>query len=266
MSRFGPQTQIGGPQTRGLRFTLAALVVLVVAIISCDDGAGPTTTEEPARGDPIRLRFDFEDGSDGWASDVSDFSDATRPEDIVSETGVVPPGIDEESGWFHLAASNRSDDMFLYMSRLIGEQADLVPSAVYTVEFTISAASNAPSNCAGIGGAPRESVWLKVGASTSQPVPIQEDGDTHLSVDKGNQSQGGKAAEVAGVIANGIPCEEALESDQPYAVVTWEEKLDDPVTTNAEGEMWLFVGIDSGFEGRSSLYYDSVEVVLTPQS
>lgn len=252
------------------RKRLVLLVVLAVAaavVGACGDGAAEsTTTEEVGPGDPIRLRYDFEGGSDGWASDVSDYSEETRPDDILSQTGVSPPGIDDESGYFHLAASNRSDDMFLFMSRQIGTQADLVPDTEYQIDFTVVAASNAPSNCAGIGGAPGESVWLKVGASIQQPTPVQEDGYTVLAVDKGNQSQGGEDAEIAGVIANGIPCEEALESDQPFAMVTWEHTLSDPVSTDSEGRLWLLVGIDSGFEGRTDLYYDTVEVVLTPGS
>lgn len=243
----------------GLLFT-GALVLGACA----GEAAETTTTQPPGPGDPIRIRFDFENGSDGWASDVSDFSEETRPEDILSQTGVNPPGIDDDSGYFHLAASNRSDDMFLFISRRLGDQADLAPDTAYRIDFEVSAASNAPSNCAGIGGPPGEAVWLKVGASNEQPTPVQEDGYTSLTIDKGNQSQGGEDAEVAGVIANGIPCEEALEADQPFAMVDWEHELSNPVTTDDEGRLWLLVGIDSGFEGRSELYYDTVEVVLTP--
>ena len=245
-----------------------ALALLAVALIAaCGPGTADTTTttEEPGPGDPIRITFDFQNGSDGWAADVSDYSEDTRPEDVLAQTGESPPGIDDESGYFHLAATNRSDDVFQYMRRLLGEQADLVPNTPYLIEFRVAAASNAPSNCAGIGGAPGESVWLKVGATTSEPAPIVEGGESRLNVDKGNQSQGGEDAEVAGVIANGIPCEEALEADSPYAMVTWEETLDDAVSTDDQGQLWLFVGVDSGFEGRTALYYDTVEVILTPQ-
>lgn len=223
----------------------------------------PTEPSEPAG--PITLRYDFVDGSDGWASDVSDFSDATRPEDVVSETGVEPPGIDTTDGTFHLAASNRSDDVFVYMSRRVGPDDGLAPDASYRIAFEVVAASNAPSNCVGIGGAPGEAVWLKVGASTRQPTPVEEDGDTRLNIDKGNQSQGGEDAEVAGDIANGIPCEEALDAGSPYAMVSWEHELTEPVETHDAGELWLLVGTDSGFEGRSGLYYDTVRVTLTPQ-
>jgi hypothetical protein len=196
---------------------------------------------------------------------VSDFSEDTRPEDVLAQTGESPPRIDDESGYFRLAASNRSDDTFQYMCRLLREQADLVPNTPYVIDFRIEAASNAPSNCAGIGGAPGESVWLKVGATTIEPVPIHEDGQPRLHIDEGGQSEGGEDADVAGVIANGIPCEEALEANNPYGMVTWEETLDFPVSTSDEGEMWLLVGVDSGFEERTDLYCDTVEAVLTPQ-
>ena len=251
---------------RTIRFTALTLLSLVI-VAACGTGTADdtTTTEEPGPGDPIRITFDFQNGSDGWAADISDFSEDTRPEDALAQTGESPPGIDDESGYFRLGSSNPSDDLFQYMRRLLGEQADLVPNTPYLIEFRVEAASNAPSNCAGIGGAPGESVWLKVGASTIEPVPIKEDGQTRLNVDKGGQSEGGEDAAVAGVIANGIPCEEALDADYPYAMVTWEETLDDPVSTDDEGRLWLFVGVDSGFEGRTDLYYDTVEVVLTPQ-
>lgn len=244
---------------------LTVLSVVLIAACGAETADITTTTEEPGPGDPIPITFDFQNGSDGWASDLSDYSEETRPEDVLTQTGESPPGIDDESGYFRLAASNRSDDLFHYMHRLLGEQADLVPNTPYRIDFRVEAASNAPSNCAGIGGAPGESVWLKVGATTIEPVPIMEDGQTRLNVDKGNQSQGGEDAQVAGVIANGIPCEEALEADSPYAMVTWEETLDELVSTDDEGRLWLFVGVDSGFEGRTDLYYDTLEVVLTPQ-
>ena len=127
----------------------------------------------------------------------------------------------------------------------------------------MSFASDAPSGCAGVGGAPGESVWLKVGASAEKPVPVEVDGETRLSVDKGNQAQGGEAAGVAGVIANGIPCEEALAQDPPpYAFVTLSHTMAEPVTTTAAGTLWLLVGTDSGFESRTSLYYDRIDVTL----
>lgn len=251
--------------TRG-RTKFAIAIALSAAVVgSCgDDGDsanGPATTSAP--GDAVTLVDDFENGSDGWAADMSDFSDATRPDDFLAETGSAPPGFDVDDGFFHLAATNTSDDVFMYLRRQIGPDDGLEPSTDYEIDYTVEFASAAPTGCAGIGGPPGEAVWLKVGATSDEPVPVDLDGDTRLSVDKGGQSQGGPAAVVAGDIANGIPCEEALDSDQPpYAMV--ERTAGIEATTDDDGRLWLFVGTDSGFEGRTSIYYDRIQVTLAP--
>lgn len=243
--------------------TVAVLLATVLGVAACGgepEGSEPST---PPEEDAVRLTYDFENGSDGWASEVTDYTEATRPEDVLSETGVAPPGLDAGSGFFHLAASNPSDDVFAYLLREVTADAGLVGDRTYVADVTVAFASDAPTGCAGIGGAPGESVYLKVGASSEQPVPISQDGGSRLSVDKGGQSQGGDAAVVAGTIENGIPCEEALEADPPpYAMVSLSGELE--VTTAEDGSLWLFVGTDSGFEGRTSIYYDRIEVTLTP--
>ena len=243
--------------------TLAVAVVLLAGACNGEDAATTSTGPTDPNG-TVTLTYEFENGSDGWAAEVSDYTSATRPEDVVVATGVQPPGIADDSGFIHLAATNRSDDLFQFLLRQIGPEADLKPETAYRIAFDITGYSNAPSNCAGIGGAPGESVWLKVGASTVKPQPVDEDGSTRLNVDKGGQSEGGENAEVAGNLANGIPCEHALENNRPYEEVNWSESLPDSFFADQDGNIWLFVGIESGFEGRSDLYYDRVEVSLTP--
>lgn len=239
---------------------LLALALLAAACTGTTDNTTTTTTGDAG---PIELTYEFVGGSDGWASEFADYTDATFPDDALSETEAAPPGFDAADGFFHLAASNRSDDLFMYLFRAVTDADGLEPGATYELSYTVEFASNAPSGCAGIGGAPGESVWMKVGASQQEPIPVSEDGETRLAVDKGGQSQGGEAADVAGVIANGIPCEEALDQDPaPYALVTLEETLDGPVTADDEGRIWLFVGTDSGFEGRTSIWYDRIVVAL----
>lgn len=239
-------------------------LLLLAGAAACGDDDEATTTTTTTDDGTVVVRSDFVSGSDGWATDVSDFSDATAPEDVVSETGVEPPGLDTDSeGFLHVAASNRSDDLFLYLLRPVEPAGPLEPSTTYDVSFDVRFASSAPTGCAGIGGPPGESQWLKVGASAERPAPVETDGDTRLSVDKGGQSEGGADAVVAGVIANGIPCEEALEQDpQPWAMVDLSGTLE--ATTGDDGALWLFVGTDSGFEGRTSLYYDRIDVTLEP--
>lgn len=221
--------------------------------------ASPTPDDDGA----LVLEYEFVDGMEGWLGGVTDFTEATRPEDVVVEPAASPPGLEDAgTGFVHVAATNRSDDLFQYLTRQVH---GLEPDAAFEVSFEVTFASNAPTGCMGVGGAPGESVWLKVGASPEQPVPVETDGEIRLSVDKGNQAQGGRFAGVAGVIANGVPCDEALAADPPpYAMVTLRHVLEQPVSASAAGTVWLFVGTDSGFEARTSVYYDRIEVRLRP--
>ena len=79
-----------------------------------------------------------------------------------------------------------------------------------------------------------------------------------MNIDKGNQSQGGENMVVLGHI--GIPGE-AFE----YQLIQ-RNNLRNPVqiTTDSSGSLWLIIGTDSGFEGTSTLYYNTIEVALKP--
>lgn len=35
------------------------------------------------------------------------------------------------------------------------------------------------------------------------------------------------------------------------------------VTTDSQGSAWVIVGTDSGFEGATTVFYDSIELTLT---
>lgn len=251
---------------------MIAVVALVVAACGDDDAADRTTTTSvptssttaPPSGE-IVLEYDFRDGSAGWETGTSDYTSETAPEDVVAEAGGAPPEFDAAEGFFHLAATNRSDDVFVFLKRRVGPEEGLVPGIVYEISYTVEFASNAPTGCVGVGGAPGESVWMKVGAATEEPVAVEEGGEILLSVDKGGQSNGGPAADVAGTVANGIPCEQALEQDPPpYAIVTLDHTFSRSVDVGDKGVLWLLVGTDSGFEARTSLYYDRIGVTLTP--
>jgi hypothetical protein len=133
--------------------------------------------------------------------------------------------------------------------------------------FTIVLASNAPSGALGIGGAPGESVFLKAGASTMEPeVYLDSDTDYYLvNVDKGSGNSGsGTEASVVGNIANGLSAEEIDLENPPYVSLERQHEHEYTVTASPDGQLWLLVGTDSGFEGLTAIYYQSISVTLIP--
>jgi hypothetical protein len=77
-----------------------------------------------------------------------------------------------------------------------------------------------------------------------------------LNLDKGNQSVGGTDMKVVGDIGNTRPCPDATYQPKTLTLSGFS------VPTAANGSLWLIVGTDSGFEGITTLYYDSIAVAL----
>ena len=73
-------------------------------------------------------------------------------------------------------------------------------------------------------------------------------------------SDSGEAASVIGNIANGLSAEE----NPRYVSLKRQHKHEYTVTASPDGELWLLVGTDSGFEGLTGIYYQSIAVTLNP--
>lgn len=170
----------------------------------------------------------------------------------------LPEPFNGNKGW-RLHGRNASDDLFM---SIIGYIDGFTPETVYSVSISIDIVTNVSSNCAGIGGAPGESVYVKVGATTDKPKnKVSNDGGDkiyRLNLDKGNQSQSGTHAVNIGNIANGVDCE---AQQQLYKKKTLSTTNSINVKTNDAGGMWLIAGTDSGFEGITHYYIKKLSVV-----
>ncbi len=214
----------------------------------------------------ILKNFDFRQGTLGWSAGFADYSPEMGDLNLKAELRELPPSLGVSGTGFYLQGVNRSDDLFMFLKRCLKRDDGIQPKQTYEVELVLSLASNAPSNCAGVGGAPGESVYLKAGATSSEPLSVLDsDNFFRMNVDKGNQNDGGSAATVVGNIANGIPCEKIPDLSQaPYVSLRREHRHRPAVKANEQGEIWLLIGTDSGFEGKTGLYYQQIEVKLVP--
>jgi len=214
----------------------------------------------------IELDYNFHRGTLGWTADFADYPpNIGTGYELDARLRFMPRKLTRlPRQGFYIQGHNRSADLFMFLKRRLKIEDGIAAGQTYRVEYAITLASNAATGCVGIGGAPGESVYLKAGASSIEPLAVlQSNGYLTMNVDKGNQSQGGTAASVAGNIANGIPCEQALTYFS-FALIQRIHQHTTNVTANANGELWLLVGTDAGFEGLTSLYYQSIRVRLIP--
>lgn len=160
---------------------------------------------EPYPTDSVERTFTFAEGPAGWTNVFADYPTAadTTADGMALTFGrrSLPDEVPSGHGLF-LSGRNTSDDLFMGLRRRL---TDLSANTTYALTVETTIASEAPSNCFGVGGPPGEAVWVKAGGSASRPERIVDDNEWYrLSVDKGNQSNGGEQARVLGNIANGV--------------------------------------------------------------
>ncbi len=76
-----------------------------------------------------------------------------------------------------------------------------------------------------------------------------------MNIDKGNQAIDGTDMKVIGDFANGTDL-------NVYKIKQLGTAIPLSVQANQQGEIWLVIGTDSGFEGLTTIYYNSIQVVI----
>ncbi len=209
---------------------------------------------------PIRMVSAFGTGDNGWTAGFSDFNTLSNPSQMALDSGIRPlPAELGQTVGYMLTGNNLSSDLFMYLKKNVGAGNGVAPNTTYRADFTVTFGSEVPAGLFGGGGPPAESVSLKVGGGATKPTTVSpQPNDIRLNVDKGNQRNGGSYATVIGDIANG-----RADTD-PGEYVSVTRTGSHEVTSDAQGNLWLLVGTDSGFTGRTTLYYQVIDVTLTP--
>jgi len=224
------------------------LTILGISLLSC-------TRELPDPVSTAQLRMDFSSdaaGDMGWLADYSDY--AIPQENLMEfESGraMLPPPLPNDQFGFKLSGHNRSDDMFMFMYYSL---TGLLPNREYTVTFDLEIASKYAANSVGIGGSPGSSVYLKVGAVGKEPKKELLGDYYAMNIEKGQQSQGGPDMQVIGNIAIG-------DDKQEYELIN-RNNSNEPFKgrTDSNGNLWLIIGTDSGFEGLTTIYFNKINI------
>jgi hypothetical protein len=227
--------------------------------VSPAEGTDESSQEVIARARPrtIELSYTFDKSDEGFETIFADYpagqetfyelASGSAPIPNVGGTGMM------------VAGNNHSDDLWMSVAHGIGLNEGVVPGTKYNVTITTKIASNAPTGCFGVGGAPGEALWIKGNVVTTKPRATTVAGNKKFSANKGNQAENGAAASF-GNLGNGDECD---GSAPVYKII--ERTATTQVTAPWTGQLYLYLGTDSGFEGKTTYFIDDIKVTLTPR-
>ena len=203
--------------------------------------------------------FDFSSSDQGFTPDFADLPTNYDPAlyGLLADHRTLPVELGNGKGLF-ISGVNRSGDLWMFWKNKI---TGLTPNTGYRIALDLEMASSVPAGLAGIVGAPGESVFVKLGASSVEPqVFLDSNGWRRMNLDKGNQSKGGIDTFVAGHIAKAVG-----DSSNQYARSVQNNREGKvSAISSADGSLWVFFGTDSDYEGATSLFYTRLVAILEP--
>jgi hypothetical protein len=205
----------------------------------------------------VTYSFDFSSSDRGWIGGFADYP--VGDEDfyaLETDHRSLPSELGPDSALF-ITGNNHSDDLLMYFAKQVD---GLLSTTTYRIVFDVVFASNVPKGSIGVGGSPSESVWIKVGATPDRPDRFVDDLNWYrMTTDIGNQSQSGAEAIVLSTF--GKP-EDGTDN---YVLISAsnEGRVAFEATTDDSGSLWCFLGVDSGFEATTSIYFTEFEALFT---
>lgn len=226
---------------RHLLIFLSCISIILFFNLSCKD-------KNRVHPDPVELAWDFNPGHEGWNGDFADYPvGGDSLYELLFEHDTLPLPLDQNQHALKLSGNNVNSDLFMFAKKRI---TSLDPNTVYYITFTVEFASNMPDIPDG------QLVHVAAGATTVEPIKVIGENNVYdMNIEKGSQGRNGNDMVVMGTFAN--------DTGQPvYSLKTLENEQPFRGTTNEKGDLWIIVGIDSGYSSTTTIYINSVRVEL----
>ncbi|MBA4851938.1 hypothetical protein [Emticicia sp. BO119] len=222
-------------------------LVSVAILFSC--------TKEETTTPQLSLNDQFNVSTTGWSADFADYpvGEETFYELSTKKDAKLPAPLDTLKKGFRVSGNNHSDDLFMFLTK---KMTGLKASQTYKGTFEVEFASNAPDGSVGVGGSPAESVYMGIGLTSIEPKKVANTTTKsyEMNIKKMQQATSGQDMKVIGNIANGT-------TENKYKIIKRTGEFTGK--SDANGNLWVIVGTDSGFEATTTLYYTGVKVNLT---
>jgi hypothetical protein len=225
---------------------LLLLSVFLLYFSSCKRSDQPANYHE--------YPFDFSDGSQGWFSLFADYPKNNESfYELEFTPAHLPSPLDTTIMAVRMSGNNHSDDLMSFMFRRVDH---LYPLTTYQVTFDITLASNVAKNSIGAGGSP--DLALGVGGLNFQPGRTLDDSGWYRPefTTLLQSYQSNEVTQMIGTIG-------VTDTTTQYTLINL-NNLHNPMnlTSDEYGELWFLIGTDSGFEGKTTIYFKSIVIKM----
>jgi len=224
----------------------------IIAVVGVMLGLSCTKEDDIGRMTKI-IDHNFNTSTAEWIGGFADYPEGVEEDWKLSVThSYLPSPLDTTKKGVRISGSNHSDDLFMYLTKKVNMQR---PDQLYKGTFEVQFATNAAEESVGVGGSPAHSVYMGIGLASIEPKKVLDSTDGHyrMNISKISQSQDGEDMKVIGDVSNG-------KSEPEYTLVTRTGEFTGK--TDSDGNLWIIVGTDSGFEAVTTLYYTRIKVEL----
>lgn len=200
--------------------------------------------------------YDFSTDTYGWSGDFADYkAQDSLKSDLRFGFSNRPANISnfDDQKSIMLSGNNQTKSLFMFLKKKVD---GLIPNKEYTVVFEVEFATNVATLSS------EDSIYLKVGATQQEPKKVIQSDYCRVNIDKGNAADdSGRDMTVIGSIGTSV------EYTNDYTLVKKSNfssaKKVIAVHANDNGEVWLVVGTDSTYQGTTSIFYTSINIVFS---
>ncbi|SDC10577.1 hypothetical protein [Shouchella lonarensis] len=247
--------------------TFAAVIVGAVSLTTFGEDPATAATQnfsqsqtnaQVLKQENIVITSNFSDGTDDWAGGFAEyFVGEEHLSELLFDHRTLPKQLDDEKKALFLSGQNDHGDLFMFVKKKLSQNLHLKPNTAYDIQFDFDIVSDLTTGQPDLSAG--EDVYVKAGASPYEPMAyIGEHGNYwRMSADKGHGALSGQDALTVGNLAKNTSVAEYEKKHfhtAPHSFVA---------ETNDNGELWLFVGTDSSFTGKTSIYIPRIEATLT---
>lgn len=216
------------------------MIMLSFFMTGCDNSKSETNS------DSLSFVYNFNNVSEGFISNKSDvpidYSDSDY-EFIYNLEEIEMEGNSNKA--LSLEYNNKNEDMFVYVFKELNSSDGIEPETKYDVKMKFDIGTNLNEDDG-------EKTFVKAGITGRLPLAEEKSEMIELNLDKGNGKEEGTEVEtLEGITKPNV-------DNEQYELKSY--NLETTVTSNKEGMVYAFVGVDSNLSKKIKFYVDNVSL------